>query len=184
MFELMPRMTEKSDYYAQDRKVSRHETPRKFSLLFVRQNERIERVPLLPIISDDANAARESPLAPLALQAAANNPTFDTFDVDGQDDRMYANLLDPMGPWHLEKNLAVPDCTTSLNFTTKHDQTNISVSHHLKVIIRVERGDDEAVDVRGRRKLFDIIMYDTRRMIDRIADLVAVRHLLRYWIVE
>jgi hypothetical protein len=71
---------------------------------------------------------------------------------------MYASLLDPMGPWHLEKNLSVPDCASGIRFTTKHDKTNIGVGHWLKVTIRVERGDDEAVDAKGRRKQFDIIM--------------------------
>lgn len=132
--------------------------PKKFLMLFVKQVDRLDRIPLLPIISDDVNAARESPLAPLAKQAAVNNPTVDSFNVEGNDDTMYATLLDPMGPWHLEKNLAVPDCASTIRFSTKHEKTNITVSHFLKVTIRVERGDDEAVDARGRRKQFDIIM--------------------------
>jgi hypothetical protein len=71
---------------------------------------------------------------------------------------MYAGLMDPLGPWHLEKNLHIPDCNARIRFSTKHDKTNISVGHSLKVILRVERGDDEALDVKGRRKQFDIIM--------------------------
>jgi len=150
---------EKSDYYAQERKIARHETPKKFMMLFIKQPDGMGRPdPLLPIISDDSNAAKDSPLAPLALQAALNNPTIDSFDVDGHDDNMYATLLDPMGPWHLEKDLKVPDCASTIKFTTKHDKTNITIAHWLKVTIRVERGDDEAVDTRGKRKQFDIIM--------------------------
>ncbi len=132
--------------------------PKKFLLLFIKQTEKLDRVPLLPILSDDPNAARESPLAPLALQAALSNPTADSFDVDGHDDNMYATLFDPMGPWHLEQNLSVPDCTSMIHFSTKHEKTNITIAHWLKVTIRVERGDDEAMDARGRRKQFDIIM--------------------------
>jgi len=71
---------------------------------------------------------------------------------------VYATLLDPLGPWHLEKNLQIPDCATQIKFTSKHEKTNITVGHWLKVIIRVERGDDVAVDAKGRRKQFDIIM--------------------------
>jgi hypothetical protein len=152
---------EKSDYYAHDRKIARHETPRKFLLIFIKQPEKLERIqPLLPILSEDVDAARNSPLAPLAIQAALNNPRpLDEFPLeDGNDDWMYASLMDPMGPWHLEKVLSVPDCASGIRFTTKHDKTNISVGHFLKVTIRVERGDDEAVDLKGRRKQFDIIM--------------------------
>ena len=151
--------SEKSDYFAQDRKVARHETPKKFLMLFIKQIDRLERIqPLLPIISDAPNAARDSPLAPLALQAALNNPTTESFDVDGLDDNMYATLLDPIGPWHLEHNLTVPDCVSAIRFSTKHEKTNISIGHVLKIIIRTERGDDMALDVKGRRKHFDIIM--------------------------
>jgi len=160
-------LEEKSDYYAQDRKIARHETPKKFLMLFVKQIERLERIqPLLPIISDDPEAARDSPLAPLALQAALNNPTVDSYDVDGHNDNMYATLLDPMGPWHLEKNLTVPDCSSTIRFTTKHEKTNINIAHWLKVTIRVERGDDDAVNSKGRRKQFDIIIDTPIKILD------------------
>jgi hypothetical protein len=129
-------------------------------MLFIKQPEKKERIePLLPIISIDSDAARDSPLAPLAKQAAVNNPTeFSTLSAQDCEDEMYAQLLDPLGPWHLEKDLQVPDCAHKLKFTSKHDKTNLSVSHWLKVTIRVERGDDVAVDAKGRRKQFDIIM--------------------------
>ena len=151
-------LEEKIDYYAQDKKVTRHETPRKYTLLFVKQQEKLERVvPLLPIISDDPNAARDSPLAQMAAQAALNNPSLDDFDPQNED-AMYATLYDPLGPWHLEQSLKIPDCASTLKCTSKHERTNITVSHWLKVVIRVERGDDEALDAKGKRKQFDIIM--------------------------
>lgn len=158
-------LEEKTDYFAQNRKVARHEQPRKFPLLFVKQPDKKERIePLLPILSDDPNAARLSPLADLARVAYLNNPSArPDFDIDQDDpeladDNMLANLLDPLGPWHLEQNLTVPDCSARVRFTTKHDKTNIATSHVLKVTIRVERGDDVAMDTKGRRKQFDIIM--------------------------
>jgi hypothetical protein len=138
----------------------RHESPRKYTLLFIKQPERKERIePLLPILTDDPDAARESPLAELAKNAALSNPaTFMTFAGEMDDDAMYASMMPPLGPWGLEQELRIPDCAQKVRFTTKHDKTNIVVSHWLKVTIRVERGDDEAVDGKGRRKLFDIIM--------------------------
>ena len=151
---------EKSDYYAQERKVARHQSPKQIILLFIKQPDVMEGIqPLLPIISDDPNAARDSPIAPMALQAALNDPNHGIFDIDGQDDGMYAALLDPLGPWHLEKTLPLPDCSSMMRFTTRHENTNISVAHWLKVVLRVERGDDVMMDGKGRRKQFDIIMW-------------------------
>lgn len=158
-------LEEKTDYYAQGRKVARHEQPRRFPLLFIKQPEKKERIePLLPILSDDPNAARSSPLAELARVAYLNNPTerpeydLELSDRALADDNMLAGLMDPLGPWHLEQNLSVPDCAVRVRFTTKHDKTNIATTHNLKVTIRVERGDDVALDSKGRRKQFDIIM--------------------------
>ena len=129
-------------------------------MLFVKQPDKKERIePLLPILSDDVDAARLSPLAELAKAAALSNPaTYADFAGRLDDDALYATLMDPSGPWHLEANLQIPDCANRVRFSSKHDKTNISISHWLKVTIRVERGDDEALDAKGRRKLFDIIM--------------------------
>ncbi|WWC73545.1 uncharacterized protein I206_107517 [Kwoniella pini CBS 10737] len=161
-------LEEKTDYYAQERKVARHETPKRFVLLFIKQPDHKERIePLLPIISDDPNAAEQSPVAEMARQAVINNPNPDVFDLERDpNDSMYAQLMEPTGPWHLEKELHVPDCTSKIKFTTKHDQTNITVGHWLKVTIRVERGDDEALDSKGRRKQFDIIIETPIKILD------------------
>jgi hypothetical protein len=140
--------------------VIRHETPRRFTLLFIKQFEhRANDGALLPIISENPDAARQSPLAALALQAALSNPAaFTNFAGEHDEDALYAGLMDPMGPWHLETELQVPDCAVKVRFTTKHEQAHMSVSHWLKVTIRVERGDDVALDNKGKRKQFDIIM--------------------------
>ena len=126
-------------------------------------NKDLRSDPLLPIISADPNAGRDSLLAPLAKQAALSNPlelevnpSLLAGEID--EDALYANLLQPLGPWHLESTLVVPDCASKIRFTTKHDKTNMAVGHMLKVIMRVERGDGDAVDAKGRKKQFDIIM--------------------------
>ncbi|WVQ75076.1 hypothetical protein IAR50_004685 [Cryptococcus sp. DSM 104548] len=161
-------LEEKTDYYAQERKVARHETPKRFVLLFIKQSDAKERTePLLPIISEDPLAAERSPLAEMARQAAMSDPPSDLFDLERDpDDAMYASLMEPTGPWHLEKDLQLPDCVSKIKFTTKHDQTNITVAHWLKVTIRVERGDDEALDSKGRRKQFDIIIETPIKILD------------------
>ncbi|OCF37134.1 cyclin binding protein [Kwoniella heveanensis CBS 569] len=162
-------LEEKTDYFAQERKVARHETPKRFVLLFIKQPDHKERIePLLPIISDDPLAAEQSPVAEMARQAVLNNPLpTDLFDLERDpNDSMYASLMEPTGPWHLEKELHIPDCASKIKFTTKHEQTNITVGHWLKVTIRVERGDDEALDAKGRRKQFDIIIETPIKILD------------------
>ncbi|KAK4687113.1 arrestin-related trafficking adapter 3/6, partial [Tremellales sp. Uapishka_1] len=160
-------LEEKTDYFAQERKVARHETPKRFTLLAVKQPLAKATEPLLPIFSDSPTAASESPLAPLAVQAAINNPTPGSMDIDGNvNDDTYATLLNPLGPWHLEKLLEVPDCARRIKFTSKHDQTNVTITHVLKVTLRVERGDDVAVDSKGKRKQFDIIIETPIKILD------------------
>ncbi|WOO77581.1 Arrestin-related trafficking adapter 3 [Vanrija pseudolonga] len=167
IYRITVALEEKTDYFAANKKVARHETPRRF-ILFAAKNpdQKKERPePLLPILSESTDAARESPLAEMARTAALNNPR-EFADFSNPEDDCYASLLDPMGPWHLEKDLQLPDCITRIKFTTKHDQTNISVGHWLKVTIRVERGDDLHVDSKGRRKQFDIIIETPIKILD------------------
>lgn len=63
------------------------------------------------------------------------------------------SLLDPIGPWHLDGTLQLPDCSTKLNVSTNHEKSNISITHTLKIMLRVERGDDEYLDSKGNRKV-------------------------------
>jgi hypothetical protein len=134
---------EKVDYFALERKVARHEAVKKYPLLALKGAGDKQPEPLLPIISDSPNALKDSPLAPLAAQARQTG--------EDEDDSA-ASLLNPHGPWYLESTLHVPDCASHIRFSTKHAKTNMTISHWLKVVIRVERGDDAAVDSKGRRK--------------------------------
>ena len=61
--------------------------------------------------------------------------------------------FDPIGPWNLESTIKLPDCSTKINFSTIHDKANINVSHILKIMLRVERGDDDFMDSKGKRKV-------------------------------
>jgi hypothetical protein len=100
---------------------------------------------MLPIISDDPDALAHSPLKNWIPDA-------------GTSDGTGVQTLDPFGPWFLESTIPLPDCSSALQFSTSHEKANISVVHSLKVILRVERGDDEYVDSKGVRKKFDIIV--------------------------
>ena len=100
---------------------------------------------MLPIISEDPDAIAHSPLKNWIVDATTTEGTG-------------IQTLDPNGPWILSNNIAVPDCTSSLHFSTSHEKANVSVIHSLKIIMRVERGDDEFLDSKGDRKKFDIIV--------------------------
>jgi hypothetical protein len=104
---------------------------------------------LLPITSDAVDAVTSSPLTPLAVNA---------LEAGADIDDAAAALLNPIGPWHFDTSLQVPDCNSRIHFTTKHAKTNMTVGHCLKIIFRVERGDDTLLDAKGKRKQFDIIM--------------------------
>jgi hypothetical protein len=133
---------EKIDYFALDKRVARHEAVKRYPLMSLKHDGKPPE-PLLPILSESTEAIWSSPLAAFAVQAMQGNDT---------EDDAVASLLDPVGPWYLDTTLQVPDCSSRIRFTTKHAKTNMSISHWLKLIIRVERGDDVAVDAKGRRK--------------------------------
>ena len=61
------------------------------------------------------------------------------------------------GPWTFRKELQLPK--TGLHPTNKNKRSNIPISHTLKVIFRVQRGDDMEIDgASGKRKMFDIVV--------------------------
>ncbi|KAK4052432.1 hypothetical protein OIV83_002234 [Microbotryomycetes sp. JL201] len=136
-------LEQKTNYYATGRKLTRHETPKKYTLLRVENKD--PREPLLPVLNENSDAILDHPLREFFI-----NPT--------SSEDWTPQLLDPLGPWYLESNLQIPDCSTKINFSTAHERANVAVSHVLKIMLRVERGDDEFLDSKGKRKLFDIIV--------------------------
>ena len=101
--------------------------------------------PLLPLSTDDPEAFKQSPLQEVL------GPEDDVSDV-------VSSFIGP-GPWTIRKDLHLPKSEGTLHTTNKNMRSNISVSHMLKIIFRVERGDDSAVDPQtGKRKLFDIVV--------------------------
>lgn len=67
LWRLTAVLEEKTKYFAKGRKVSRHETPRRWVLIRIVSPE---GKPLVPIISDQPDALRSSPLAEHAIAAA------------------------------------------------------------------------------------------------------------------
>jgi hypothetical protein len=127
-----------------DRRIARHEATKSYPLIAFRNPEdKTGPHPLLPILSDKTDALWLSPLAAMAVQARA---------TDESEDDAVSQLLNPFGPWNLETMLHVPDCQSKIKFSTKHEASNMSIGHFLKIIMRVERGDDKILDAKGRRK--------------------------------
>ncbi|OJT05477.1 hypothetical protein TRAPUB_3706 [Trametes pubescens] len=135
---------ERVDYWTQFKRISRTDPIIRNSLLALKYAKK-DGPPILPLLSDDPDAFRQSPLIDI---------------IDPSDDlgQVVSNLMGP-GPWTIRKNLQLPKTGESLHTTNKNKRSNISVSHMLKIIFRVERGDDCAVDPQtGKRKLFDIVV--------------------------
>lgn len=155
------------DYFTNFKRLARSEAPKKFDLFSIKYTQASKDVParhLLPLNEPYIS----SPLYGLA----------DATDVD----EATSNLMGP-GPWTLHVDLKIPHSEAckfhynrsqasdenpdyfgrefggGLHFTNKHRRSNMSVTHYLKVILRVERGDDQAVDPKtGKRRLFDIVI--------------------------
>lgn len=126
------------------KRIARTEAIQRHSLLSLKIDTK-EGGPILPLISDDPEAFRNSPL----YQVVA--PDEDPSEV--------ASSLMGLGPWTFHHDLPLPSSCDQLHFTNRNKKSNIVVSHTLKVLFRVERGDDEFVDPKtGKRKLFDIVV--------------------------
>ncbi|GAA6055120.1 hypothetical protein JCM3770_007450 [Rhodotorula araucariae] len=146
LYRITAQLEQKTSYFASvnsGRKLTRHETPKRFQLLRIENKDPKE--PLLPILSDDPNILQNHPLKDFFI------------NVSSSDDET-PSLLDPLGPWHLDGLLHLPSCDSKLSVTTNHEKANISISHTLKIMMRVERGDDEYLDSKGNRKLWDIVV--------------------------
>ncbi|QRW25274.1 arrestin [Rhizoctonia solani] len=148
------RLTEKIDYYAHGRRVARHDPTRRYELLSLKypnlKHDKGVRLPLLPILDDSNNAISHSPLVGL---------------IEGQDaDEIATNLLNPNGPWTIQNLLdlyisceRIYPHVLALFISRANIPSNIIISHWIKIMIRVERGDDPQMD-KGKRKQFDIIV--------------------------
>lgn len=156
------RPLEKIDYIVHSHRLTRSENVRRYQLLSIRhpqslstRKEVARNAPaLLPIMSREASNSSEA-----VLLQYADPPTTDSIEqtVQEQKTEALAHLLCPTGPWHLHGMLRLP--LTYLHTThKKHGLSFVSVKHTLKVILRVERGDEPVDPKTGKRKQFDIII--------------------------
>lgn len=113
--------------------------PMREPVLSLKPDQKTDR--LLPLDSDDPDAFASSPLSQLHHAADASETL--------------ASFVGP-GPWTLVADLRIPSTMCPSN---RNGAGGLRVTHTLKVIMRVERGDDQEVNERtGERKLFDIIV--------------------------
>lgn len=153
---ILATLEERTDYFAKGRRVARHEVPRKWTLLKLAQTS--GTAPILPIMSDSADALDQSPIAPLARAAAGEDAASDKIP----------SILDPTGPWELATDLLIPACgTTRINLSTNHTKSNIAVHHMIRLAIRVEKpegviGDGSqrpsSSNMKEDHKLYDIVI--------------------------
>lgn len=101
--------------------------------------------PLLPLHTDNLETFKASALG-------------GTFESDDELSSAVSSLMGP-GPWTITKDIPLPATCADLHFTNKNRKSNFTVSHTLKVIFRVQRGDDKEIDPKTKtRKMFDIVV--------------------------
>ncbi|KAK7057584.1 arrestin-C domain-containing protein [Favolaschia claudopus] len=138
-------LEERVDYYSHMKRVARSEPITRIQLLSIKQSEDKPREPILPLQSDDPDALKNSPLV------ALTTPDDDLSELASE-------WMGP-GPWTFHRDLQLPASCNLLHFTNKNKASNMTVTHNLKCVMRVERGDDEAIEPKtGKRKLFDIVV--------------------------
>lgn len=136
--------TERVDYWTDFKRLARTDPLTRIGLLAMKTPQKYGPH-ILPLDLDDP-------------QAFANSPFVDCVPP-GEDVSEYASSLMGPGPWRIQKELQLPEACNVLHFTNRNRRSNIVVTHMLKIIFRVERGDDQAVDsTTGKRKLFDIVV--------------------------
>jgi hypothetical protein len=156
-------LEERTEYYTQMKRIGRTDPLQRISLLSVKSDHK-ESEPILPLISDDPLAFEQSPFYPMLT------PHDDPSETA-------SNLMGP-GPWVFHYDLPLPNSCDQINFTNKNKRSSIIVSHNLKVIFRVERGDDKCVDPKtGKPKLFDIVVH-TPVLILSVRCLINISYLL------
>ncbi|KAI9465256.1 hypothetical protein BJY52DRAFT_1209668 [Lactarius psammicola] len=119
----------------------------------IRRTGAAQRINLLSLEPRD----KDSPLLPLS-QAATDSPLHALLGSDDVSSELTAKFMGA-GPWTLQTDLKVPNGSRTLHFSNKNWRAPIQISHTLKIVIRIERGDDKQMDPKtGKRKRFDIIL--------------------------
>ncbi|KAF9643117.1 hypothetical protein BDM02DRAFT_3132643 [Thelephora ganbajun] len=138
---------EKVTYYAQMQKAARAPSATRQVLFCLKYPEK-SRIPILPLTEEDP---QRSPLYALVRE---------DLEYTGQSEEERATELASEwigpGPWPLRFNVKVSSTYGILHPTNMNKKGNITVSHALKVIIRVEKGSTGDED--PKKKVYDIVI--------------------------
>ena len=94
------------------------------------------------------------------MDAFKNSPLFE-LALTSSDDELseLASSFMGLGPWVFNRDLTLPTHCGLMQITNLNKKSSVLVTHLLKCIIRVERGDDLHLDPKtGKRKVFEIIV--------------------------
>lgn len=128
-------------------RIARSDPVTRFTLLSIKGKGK-SAGPILPVDPDSPDALQDSPLFTII------DPNLSEAELS----ETASNLMGP-GPWTFHQDLRLPKSCDDMHFTNRNRRSNIIVSHMLKVVMRVERGDDVHMDAKtGKRKLFDIVV--------------------------
>lgn len=135
---------ERVDYYTNMRRIARSDPVTRVELLSIK-GEGKGADPILPLESDEVEAFRKSPL-------------FSVLDPQADISEVASSLMGP-GPWTFHQDLKLPNSCDAMRFTNRNRRSNIVITHLLKCVLRVERGDDVHMDGKtDKKKLFDIVV--------------------------
>ncbi|KAG5652841.1 hypothetical protein H0H81_003403 [Sphagnurus paluster] len=136
--------SERTDYYTHMKRIARTDPLARIDLLSVKEHGKSPGY-IIPLDSDDVDAFKKSPLFQLATE-------------DDDPSEMASSLMGP-GPWTFHQDLQLPTSCGLMRITNKNRRSNVVITHQLKCVMRVERGDDLHLDPKtGKRKLFDIVI--------------------------
>lgn len=136
--------SERVDYYTNMRRIARSDPVTRVELLSIK-GEGKGADPILPLESDEVEAFRKSPL-------------FSVLDPQADISEVASSLMGP-GPWTFHQDLKLPNSCDAMRFTNRNRRSNIVITHLLKCVLRVERGDDVHMDGKtDKKKLFDIVV--------------------------
>ncbi|KAG1824348.1 uncharacterized protein BJ212DRAFT_1319518 [Suillus subaureus] len=134
---------ERIEYHTPTRRTVRSQPTHRITLLSLENEIDGESHPLLPLISDDPEAFRKSPL-------------YQLLNAHDDENEMAMAVMGP-GPWSFHHEVQLPQHCSLIHFSNRNKKSNVTVHHTLKIVIRVERGDDGATDPQTKKtKLFDI----------------------------
>lgn len=143
---------ERIEYHTPTRRTVRSQLSHRIPLLSLENEVEGESHPLLPLISDDPEAFRKSPL-------------YQLLNAHDDENEMAMAVMGP-GPWTFHHALQLPQHCSLIHFSNRNRKSNITVNHTLKIVIRVERGDGEATDPQTKKaKLFDILVQTPVRIL-------------------